>query len=48
MKKWLAVAVLTIVALTGAVAIGSAVSGNTQVQTANGGGPLPPPPPELC
>ncbi len=46
MKKWLAVAVLTIVALTGAVAIGSAVTSNAQVQSANGGGgPLPPMPP---
>ena len=43
MKKWLAVAVLTIVALTGAVVIGGAVSSNAQVQSANGGGPLPPP-----
>ncbi len=45
MKKWLAVAVLTIVALTGAVAIGSVASSNTQVQTANGGGPVPTLPP---
>jgi hypothetical protein len=45
MKKWLAVVVLTIVALTGAVAFGSAVSSNTQVQTANGGGPVPTFPP---
>jgi hypothetical protein len=44
MKKWLAVAVLTIVALTGAVAIGSAVSSNAQVQSANGQGPVPMPP----
>jgi len=42
MKKWLAVAVLTIVALTGAVSVGSVMSNNTQVQSANGGGPLPP------
>ena len=45
MKKWLAVAVLTIVALTGAVAIGSAVTSNAQVQSANGAGPQPPIPP---
>ncbi len=45
MKKWLAVAVLTIVALTGAVVVGSAVSSNSQVQTANGGGPAPTFPP---
>jgi|CZKC01.1.fsa_nt_gi hypothetical protein len=45
MKKWLAVAILTIVALTGAVAIGSVVTSNAQVQSANGGGPLPPLPP---
>jgi len=45
MKKWLAVAVLTIVALTGAVAIGSAVSSNAQVQSANAGGPVPTLPP---
>jgi hypothetical protein len=44
MKKWLAVAVLTIVALTGAVAIGSVVSNNSQVQSANGAG-IPPQPP---
>jgi hypothetical protein len=44
MKKWLAVAVLTIVALTGAVAIGSVVSNNSQVQSANGGAPPPMPP----
>jgi len=43
MKKWLAVAVLTIVALTGAVAIGS-VTSNSQVQSANAGG-IPPMPP---
>ena len=48
MKKWLAVAVLTIVALTGAVVIGGAVSHNSQVQSANGGGPLPPMPPNGC
>jgi hypothetical protein len=41
MKKWLAVAVLTIVALTGAVAVSTVVSGNA-VQSANGGAPLPP------
>jgi hypothetical protein len=45
MKKWLAVAVLTIVALTGAVAIGSVVTSNAQVQSANGGGPVPTLPP---
>jgi len=45
MKKWLAVAVLTIVALTGAIAIGSVVTSNAQVQSANGGGPPPPWPP---
>jgi hypothetical protein len=44
MKKWLAVAVLTIVALTGAVAIGGVVSHNSQVQSANGNG-IPPMPP---
>jgi hypothetical protein len=44
MKKWLAVAVLTIVALAGAVAIGSVVTSNAQVQSANGGGPPPMPP----
>jgi hypothetical protein len=44
MKKWLAVAVLTIVALTGAVALGSVVTSNAHVQSANGGAPPPMPP----
>jgi hypothetical protein len=42
MKKWLAVAVFTMVASTGAVAMNGVVSSDSQVQWANGGGPLPP------
>lgn len=42
MKKWFAVAVLTVLALTGAVVSGSLSAQHAQVQTANGGAPIPP------
>jgi hypothetical protein len=42
MKKWLAVAVLTVLALTGAVVATNLSASHAQVQTANGGGPIPP------
>jgi hypothetical protein len=45
MKKWLAVAVLTVLALTGAVVVGGVATHSTQVQSANGGGIVPPFPP---
>jgi hypothetical protein len=42
MKKWLAVAVLTVLALTGAVVASNLSTSHAQVQTANGGGVVPP------
>lgn len=42
MKKWLAVAVLTVLALTGAVVVSNLSTQHAQVQSANGGAPVPP------
>jgi hypothetical protein len=42
MKKWLAVAVLTVLALTGAMVVSTVSAPHAQVQSANGGGTFPP------
>jgi hypothetical protein len=42
MKKWFAVAVLTVLALTGAMVVSSVAAQHAQVQSANGVSPIPP------
>jgi len=42
MKKWLAIAVLTVLGLTGAIVVSNLSVQHSQVQTANGGGIIPP------